>query len=49
MVAGRDGVQSVRDIENSDGIIGAKISSTFRGRDIFSPGISIRGGELPSP
>jgi S-adenosyl-L-methionine hydrolase (adenosine-forming) len=37
MVADRDGVESVREITNQDWMIGAKISSTFHGRDIFSP------------
>jgi S-adenosylmethionine hydrolase len=37
MVADRDGVEGIRDITNSDWMIGAKISSTFHGRDIFSP------------
>src|SRR5271170_2427006 len=37
MVADRDGVESVREITNPDWMIGAKVSSTFHGRDIFSP------------
>lgn len=37
MVEDRDGIESVREITNSDWMIGAKISSTFHGRDIFSP------------
>jgi S-adenosyl-L-methionine hydrolase (adenosine-forming) len=37
MVADRDGIDGVRDITNPDWMIGAKISSTFHGRDIFSP------------
>jgi S-adenosylmethionine hydrolase len=37
MVAGRDGVESIREITNPDWMIGAKVSSTFHGRDIFSP------------
>ena len=37
MVADRDGVDGIRNITNSDWMIGAKISSTFHGRDIFSP------------
>lgn len=37
MVADRDGVQEVRQITNTDWMIGAKVSSTFHGRDIFSP------------
>ncbi|MGA2002285.1 MAG: SAM-dependent chlorinase/fluorinase [Terriglobales bacterium] len=37
MVADRDGIESIREITNPDWMIGAKISSTFHGRDIFSP------------
>jgi S-adenosylmethionine hydrolase len=37
MVADRDGVESSREITNPDWMIGAKVSSTFHGRDIFSP------------
>jgi len=37
MVEARDGVEAIRDITNADWMIGAKISSTFHGRDIFSP------------
>jgi S-adenosylmethionine hydrolase len=37
MVEDRDGIESVREISNQDWMIGAKISSTFHGRDIFSP------------
>jgi len=37
MVADRDGVESIREITNPDWMVGAKISSTFHGRDIFSP------------
>jgi S-adenosylmethionine hydrolase len=37
MVEDRDGVESVREVTNPDWMIGAKISSTFHGRDIFSP------------
>jgi len=37
MVENRDGIESVREITNQDWMIGAKISSTFHGRDIFSP------------
>jgi len=37
MVEDRDGVESIREITNADWMIGAKISSTFHGRDIFSP------------
>src|SRR5215467_13748229 len=37
MVEDRDGIESAREITNVDWMIGAKISSTFHGRDIFSP------------
>jgi hypothetical protein len=37
MVEDRDGIESIREITNSDWMVGAKISSTFHGRDIFSP------------
>jgi len=37
MVEDRDGIESVREITNPDWMIGARISSTFHGRDIFSP------------
>lgn len=37
LVADRDGVESSREIANPDWMIGAKVSSTFHGRDIFSP------------
>lgn len=37
MVADRDGIDGIRDITNPEWMIGAKISSTFHGRDIFSP------------
>lgn len=37
LVDDRDGVESAREITNQDWMIGAKISSTFHGRDIFSP------------
>src|SRR6202522_239900 len=37
MVEGRDGIESIREITNPDWMVGAKISSTFHGRDIFSP------------
>ena len=37
MVEDRDGIESAREITNPDWMIGAKISSTFHGRDIFSP------------
>ncbi len=37
LVADRDGIEGVREITNPDWMIGAKVSSTFHGRDIFSP------------
>src|SRR6266481_869328 len=37
MVADRDGIEAIREVTNSDWMVGAKISSTFHGRDIFSP------------
>jgi len=37
LVTDRDGVENIREITNPDWMIGAKVSSTFHGRDIFSP------------
>jgi S-adenosyl-L-methionine hydrolase (adenosine-forming) len=37
MVEERDGIEAIREITNPDWMVGAKISSTFHGRDIFSP------------
>jgi S-adenosylmethionine hydrolase len=37
MVGDRDGVEAIREITNPDWMIGAKISSTFHGRDISLP------------
>ncbi len=37
LVEQRDGIDAVRVITNSDWMIGGKLSSTFHGRDIFSP------------
>jgi S-adenosyl-L-methionine hydrolase (adenosine-forming) len=37
MVENRDGIEGAREITNPDWMIGAKVSSTFHGRDIFSP------------
>lgn len=37
LVEQRDGIEAVHEITNSDWMIGAKLSSTFHGRDIFSP------------
>jgi len=36
-VADRDGVESAREITNPAWMVGDKVSSTFHGRDIFSP------------
>jgi S-adenosylmethionine hydrolase len=33
----RDGIESAREITNTNWMIGSKLSSTFHGRDIFSP------------
>jgi S-adenosylmethionine hydrolase len=37
MVGDRDGIEGAREITNPDWMVGAKISSTFHGRDVFSP------------
>jgi S-adenosylmethionine hydrolase len=37
MVQDRDGIEAAREITNRDWMIGAALSSTFHGRDIFSP------------
>jgi len=37
LVQNRDGIESVREITNRQWTIGADLSSTFHGRDIFSP------------
>ncbi len=37
LVEDRDGIEAIRVITNTDWMVGAKISSTFHGRDIFSP------------
>ena len=37
LVEQRDGIDVVREIINTDWMIGSKLSSTFHGRDIFSP------------
>ncbi len=37
LVEQRDGIESVREITNPNWMIGSKLSSTFHGRDIFSP------------
>jgi S-adenosyl-L-methionine hydrolase (adenosine-forming) len=46
LVQDRDGVEAVREITNRDWMIGAALSSTFHGRDIFSPvGAHVAHGE----
>ena len=37
LVEQRDGIEAVREITNAEWMIGTKLSSTFHGRDIFSP------------
>ncbi len=37
LIEQRDGIEAVREITNPDWMIGSKLSSTFHGRDIFSP------------
>src|ERR1700756_3036688 len=37
LVEQRDGIEAVREIANPEWMIGGKLSSTFHGRDIFSP------------
>jgi S-adenosylmethionine hydrolase len=37
LVEQRDGIESVREITNPEWMIGTRMSSTFHGRDIFSP------------
>jgi S-adenosylmethionine hydrolase len=37
LVEQRDGIDAVREISNPEWMIGSKLSSTFHGRDIFSP------------
>ncbi len=37
LVDQRDGIDAVREITNTEWMIGTKMSSTFHGRDIFSP------------
>jgi len=37
LVQDRDGIEAAREITNPDWMIGTKLSSTFHGRDIFSP------------
>jgi S-adenosylmethionine hydrolase len=46
LVEQRDGIEGVREITNPDWMIGTKMSSTFHGRDIFSPvGAHVAGGD----
>jgi S-adenosylmethionine hydrolase len=46
MVGDRDGLEGAREISNRDWMIGAALSSTFHGRDIFSPvGAHLAHGE----
>jgi S-adenosylmethionine hydrolase len=46
LVEQRDGIEGVREITNTDWMIGTKMSSTFHGRDIFSPvGAHVARGE----
>ena len=46
LVEQRDGVEGVRAITNPEWMIGGKLSSTFHGRDIFSPvGAHVARGE----
>jgi S-adenosylmethionine hydrolase len=37
LVEQRDGIDAVREITNTNWMIGSKLSSTFHGRDLFSP------------
>ena len=37
LVQDRDGIEAAREITNPEWMIGSKLSSTFHGRDIFSP------------
>jgi S-adenosylmethionine hydrolase len=37
LVEQRDGMEAVREISNPEWMVGTKLSSTFHGRDIFSP------------
>jgi S-adenosylmethionine hydrolase len=46
LVEQRDGIESVHEITNTNWMIGTKMSSTFHGRDIFSPvGAHVARGE----
>jgi len=47
LVEQRDGIEGVHEITNTDWMIGTKRSSTFHGRDIFSPvGAHLARGEV---
>src|SRR5215467_2750892 len=37
LVEDRDGIAEAREIKNAEWVLGNKVSSTFHGRDIFSP------------
>lgn len=46
LIQDRDGIESVREITNRNWMIGSALSSTFHGRDIFSPvGAHLAHGE----
>ncbi len=46
LVEQRDGIEGIHEITNTDWMIGTKLSSTFHGRDIFSPvGAHVARGE----
>lgn len=46
LIQDRDGIEAAREITNRDWMIGAALSSTFHGRDIFSPaGAHLAHGE----
>jgi hypothetical protein len=46
LVADRDGLDAAREITNRDWMVGSRLSSTFHGRDIFSPvGAHVASGE----
>jgi S-adenosylmethionine hydrolase len=50
LIQDRDGIEAVREIRNPAWMIGAKTSSTFHGRDIFSPaGAHLARGEDWTP
>src|ERR1017187_2214030 len=49
LVQDRDGIEGAREITNAHWMIGAALSSTFHGRDIFSPvGAHLARGDNPS-